>query len=69
MWAGLKRLGSKVLDFSNGQALREQGGKPIIWASDYQRYLQEKKDAKAAEGQAPPPGKSGPGKPGANKTK
>jgi hypothetical protein len=54
MWAGLKRVGSKILNFSgNNDEYRQQYGKPILWAKDYERYKQEKEAAK----NAPPPPK------------
>ena len=32
MWAGLKKVGSKILNFSgNNDEYRQQYGKPILW--------------------------------------
>jgi hypothetical protein len=43
MWSGLKKIGKKILNFSgNNDEYREQYGKPILWAKDYEKYKQER---------------------------
>uniref|UniRef100_A0A7R9V7Y1 Uncharacterized protein n=1 Tax=Chlamydomonas euryale TaxID=1486919 RepID=A0A7R9V7Y1_9CHLO len=50
MWSGLKKIGTKILNFTgSNEQFREQYGKPILWASDYQRYKEEKEAEKAAK--------------------
>lgn len=43
MWAGLKNIGKKILNFSgNNDEYREQYGKPILWARNYEKYKKDK---------------------------
>lgn len=50
MWAGLKNIGKKILNFSgNNDEYREQYGKPILWARDYEKQKNQKNAAKQEE--------------------
>lgn len=53
MWSGLKKLGSKIFNFS-GKKPESQIGKPILWASKYSKYKAEQggteKDKKDGNG-------------------
>ncbi|KAG1659697.1 hypothetical protein FOA52_004336 [Chlamydomonas sp. UWO 241] len=61
MWSGLKKVGSKILNFSgNNDEYDKQYSKPILWASDYQKFKEDpvawkaaQEAAKAAEVAAP----------------
>lgn len=55
-WAGFKKIGEKLLNFG-GQSNKPQEQKPIIWASQYDKYVAEKKAAKAAAAAARQQGK------------
>lgn len=51
MFAGFKKIGKKILNFSgNNDEYREQLGKPILWAKDYERQKGEKEKEKKKGG-------------------
>lgn len=50
MFAGFKKIGKKILNFSgNNDEYREQLGKPILWAKDYERQKEEKEKKKGSK--------------------